>query len=49
MTKIYQTPEVTIMMVQSSTILAGSPGYGGTTDKTDNNLSRGVSWEDDDY
>jgi hypothetical protein len=49
MKKIYQTPEVTIMMVQSSPILAGSPGHGGTTDKTDNNLSRGVSWEDDDY
>ena len=49
MKKIYQIPKVTIMMVQSSTILAGSPGYGGTTDKTDNNLSRGGSWEDDDY
>lgn len=53
MKKIYQTPEVTIMMVQSSPILAGSdntPGYNlGSTHSTNGNFSRGGSWEDDDY
>ena len=51
MKKIYQIPEVTIMMVQSSTILAGSdtPNYNvGSTMSTGGNLSRGGSWEDDD-
>ena len=50
MKKTYQNPEMKIVKIQVSQILAGSPGYGGTTDAIDGNASRrfGGVWDDDD-
>ena len=50
MKKTYQNPEITIVSVQTTPILAGSPGYGGTTTATEGNLSRqygGAFWDDE--
>ena len=51
MKKIYQNPETKIVKIQTQyQMLAGSPGYGGTTTETSGNLSRrGNSvWDEDD-
>ncbi|MBR1665555.1 MAG: hypothetical protein IJ699_04945 [Bacteroidaceae bacterium] len=47
MKKTYQNPKINIVKIQATQILAGSPGYGGTTDATSGNLSREVSFWDD--
>lgn len=47
MKKIYQIPEITIVMVQPTQIMAGSPGYGGETTATKGNLSRQNFWDDE--
>ena len=49
MKKIYQNPEIKIVTVQTTPIMAGSPAYGGSTTETSGNLSRGGSfWDDED-
>lgn len=49
MKKIYQNPKITIIKIQTTQIMAGSPGYGGETTETSGNLSReGGSFFDDD-
>lgn len=49
MKKIYQNPKITIIKIQTTQIMAGSPGYGGDTQATSGNLSReGGSFFDDD-
>lgn len=54
MKKIYQNPEIKIVKVETSKILAGSSeetlNYGGSTTKSSGNLSRdgGDFWDDDD-
>ena len=49
MKKTYQNPEMKIVKIQVSQMIAASPGYGGTTDKTSGNASRrfGGVWDDD--
>ena len=50
MKKTYQNPEIKIVSVQTTPILAGSPGYGGSTNETRGNLSRqygGAFWDDE--
>ena len=44
MKKIYQNPEITVVKVQTSQMMAGSPGYGGTTNETSGNLAK-ESWD----
>ena len=50
MKKTYQNPEMKIVKIQVSQMIAASPGYGGTTDATYGNASRrgGSLWDDDD-
>lgn len=49
MKKIYQNPKIAIIKIQTTQIMAGSPGYGGETTETKGNLSReGGSFFDDD-
>lgn len=49
MKKIYKAPEMKIVKVETTQIMAGSPGYGGNTVETSGNLSRGGGslWDDD--
>lgn len=42
MKKTYINPNINIVIIQASQILAGSPGYGGTTNETSGNLSREI-------
>lgn len=50
MKKTYQNPEIKIVKVQTAQIMAASPGYGGSTNETEGNLSRrgGSLWDDED-
>ena len=49
MKKIYQNPKIEIIKVQTTQMIANSPGYGGTTDANRNNLSRqDGGWDDED-
>ncbi|MBR1395011.1 MAG: hypothetical protein IJ559_05065 [Prevotella sp.] len=48
MKKTYKNPTIKIVSLQSTPILAGSPGYTNTTtDATSGNLSRSGSFWDD--
>ncbi|MBR0037246.1 MAG: hypothetical protein IJP70_06355 [Bacteroidales bacterium] len=50
MKKTYQNPEIKIVMVQTTQVFAGSPGYGGETEETNGNLAgsyRNSLWGDD--
>ena len=50
MKKTYINPNINIVIIQASQILAGSPGYGETTTATSGNLSResgGDFWDDE--
>jgi len=51
MKKTYQNPEVNVIVIQVSQLLAGSMKYGGSTTETSGNLSRDASdlWDDDEY
>ena len=52
MKKTYINPTMTIVKIQTHhQMLAGSPGYGGSTEATSGNLSRESSFweEDEDY
>jgi len=44
MKKTYIYPEMQVMKIEVSTILAGSPGYGGSTDATEGNAARELCW-----
>jgi len=50
MKKIYQNPEIKIVKVQTTRMIASSPGYGGETTETSGNASRvgGGFWDDED-
>lgn len=39
MKKIYKNPEMKVVKVQMAQLMAGSPGYGGTTTETSGNLA----------
>ena len=49
MKKIYQSPEMKIVKIQASHMIAQSPGYGDITTEDRGNLSRrrGFSWNND--
>ncbi len=53
MKKIYQNPEIKVVNIQTSHMMAGSPGYGGQTTQTSGNFAKGgMFWsdeEDEDY
>lgn len=40
MKKTYKNPTLTVVNVQAARLMAGSPGYGGTTTKTSGNFGR---------
>ena len=40
MKKTYKNPEMQVMKIEVSPMLAGSPGYGGTTNETSGNAAR---------
>ena len=40
MKKTYINPEMQVMKIEVSTMLAASPGYGGSTDATEGNAAR---------
>lgn len=44
MKKTYINPDIRIVNIQISQILAGSPEYGGTTPAFSGNLSREFDW-----
>ena len=46
MKKIYKNPEMKVVKVQMAQLMAGSPGYGGTTDETSGNLAPEYEWSD---
>ncbi len=49
MKKTYQIPEVQVVKVQTTQMIASSPLYGGTTNATSGNMSReGRSFDDED-
>ena len=48
MKKIYQNPEINVIKIQTSQMMAGSPGYGGETTQTSGNYGKGGGfWSDD--
>lgn len=48
MKKIYQNPEIKVVNIQTSHMMVGSPGYGGTTNQTSGNYAKGgMFWSDD--
>lgn len=48
MKKIYQNPEIKVVNIQTSHMMAGSPGYGGQTTQTSGNFAKGgMFWSDD--
>ena len=48
MKKIYQNPEIKVVNIQTSHMMAGSPDYGGQTSETSGNLAKGgMFWSDD--
>ncbi|MBR0050306.1 MAG: hypothetical protein IJP74_13490 [Prevotella sp.] len=50
MKKTYKNPELKIVNVRTAQLMIASPGYGGSTNAVEGNLSRrrGSDWEDDD-
>ena len=46
MKKTYIEPKNTVVKISLETLIALSPGYGGTTTETGNNLSREVIQQD---
>ena len=52
MKKTYQNPEIKVVKIDAAQqMLAGSPGYGGTTTATGGNLSRrgrAALWDEED-
>ena len=47
MKKTYINPTLTVVKMQAARIMAGSPGYGGTTNLTSGNYGRGARFTDD--
>ena len=49
MKKTYIIPTLDIVKVHAPQLMAGSPGYGGTTDATSDNLSREIDlpWDEE--
>ena len=48
MKKTYKNPELQVVKIQTQQMLAGSPGYGGTTEQTGGNLVReSYGWWDE--
>jgi len=46
MKKQYKNPEMKVIKVQMAQLMAGSPGYGGTTNETNGNLAPEYEWAD---
>ena len=46
MKKQYKNPEIKVVKVQMAQLLAGSPGYGGSTNETSGNMAPEYEWAD---